>query len=275
MKARTPGRPRSVLGFFLLALPWHACVPHVDIEGAPCPCPEGHQCCDTLSGCIPSHRTCPDTYPASSNAPCGQNGDCPAGELCQSHSDQTGDLAGPQICRRDCSAGLPCPPPETCALVLSDGAPVGEGKLARVCTAPDLVFACPSAECMDCDPSRLGTTFCLDKAVHACFQRIHPECGLICSLDLVQSCGSAGCMDSGGGTCNAQPTGDPCVQFSCDACPNGVEPGEFACDGTRGIVGCLTAEHAAGPCSIICKVVEIDCPGSSACVDDGYPRCVP
>src|SRR3989339_1271159 len=48
------------------------CVSHVEIEGAPCPCPEGYSCCATLSGCIPSHTLCPNTYSPSSNKSCIQ-----------------------------------------------------------------------------------------------------------------------------------------------------------------------------------------------------------
>lgn len=263
------------LAGFLLVFSWSSCVPHVEIEGTPCPCPDGYTCCSTLAECIATHKACPDTYPASSEKPCARDSDCPRGELCQTWSLGANGLAGPQSCRRDCSTGFPCHGNEKCGLILHDGSSLDDKKVVQACIIPNLAQGCETPGCRDCNPSYLGKHFCQEKTIHACFQNLHPECGLLCSNTMVQGCGSAGCMDTGGQACNGEPIGDPCESFSCAVCPNPANPSEFACDGTTRIAGCLVADFPGSTCMQICKPVTFDCPGSSTCSDDGYPHCGP
>ncbi len=251
-----------------------SCVPHVEIVGAPCPCPDVYSCCEFLASCVNSKEACQETLPPSSGIPCTRDSDCPSDEICHAWSNSSG-LAGPQTCQRDCSIGFPCASPETCRLVSRDGSLVDDLDLTHACTTVHLIQGCEKTGCENCDVSRIGQTFCQDKAIHVCFLGVHGVCGLICSSVAVQTCGDAGCMDSGGSTCNANPSGDPCVDYSCSACPNPSAPESYSCDGTRRVVGCAVARLAGGTCDKICVGVALDCPGTSVCVDDGEAHCAP
>jgi hypothetical protein len=241
-----------------------SCVPHVELEGAPCPCPEGYKCCEIRSDCVATEKPCPTSYPPSSGESCSDDADCPAGELCHAWTDNESSLAGPQTCQRDCSAGLPCAQPEVCQLSLRDGSPVDNLYASFMCSAvPD---GCEDAGCQECDPSQLGRTYCESREIKVCFAAVHPVCGLICSTATAQVCGDAGCMDSGGIGCNSTPSGDPCAEFPCATCPNPSEPGGFVCDGGNRAVGCTQATLVGGSCDTICQEIALHGAASSACV---------
>lgn len=262
-------------GVLLTTLLMVSCVPHVAIEGAPCPCADGYQCCETLSQCIDNLDTCPDTYPPSSGTPCSRNSDCPNNEFCQAWSIEDGSTAGPMTCRVDCFSGPHCVTGEVCELAPQDGTPLAELQVIPMCTDEIRMEGCESVGCQDCDMGQLGQTFCQGRSMHACFLGVHPMCGLSCSSMVVQPCGDAGCMDSGGSVCNSPSSNDPCVDFACSLCPNPAAPNEVACGGTDQVVGCVTASFAGGSCNSICETVSWECSALSVCVEQDGARCVP
>jgi hypothetical protein len=261
------------LGVIIGLLLWVSCVPHVEIEGSPCPCPGGYMCCELLFECIDEQGTCPDSYPPSSATPCLTNDDCPKGEVCQAWSMENGSIGGPKTCRRDCSSGFSCASTEVCKLALQDGTLLADLNVARMCTTEAPLEGCKNDGCLDCEISQLGQTFCEDKGIHGCFLGIHPVCGLTCSSSVVQACGYAGCMDSGGSTCNSQPIVDPCVEFSCSACPNPGVPMEHQCENSHRVVGCLVAAFAGDSCNSICQTVSWECSEPSSCVEENAAHC--
>ncbi len=258
-----------------LVLPTTSCWPTVKIEGAPCPCPTAYACCETLSICIRAGDICPESYPPSSNAPCARDQDCAIGEICYAWSVEGTGLSGPQSCQRDCTASFACASPEICSLVPHDGVALQNVDVIRACTDSNPVVGCEQAGCQGCDPSRLGTTYCEDKATHACFLSLHPICGVICASQMIQDCGPAGCMDSGTGACNSNPNGNPCNDFPCSACPNPTSPEQFSCVDTTQIKGCVVAQFAGETCDRICQVLTLGCPEGSVCVEGTGAHCEP
>jgi hypothetical protein len=247
-----------------------ACWPAAKIQGAPCPCPAGYSCCETLASCIGPEGSCPTSLPPSSNAACARDSDCAIGEICHSWSTDGGGLGGPQVCRRDCTAGFACTSPEVCSLVPHDGASLAELKVVRACTP--LIPGCEQTRCQDCDANRLGKTYCQDKATHACFYSLHPVCGLSCTSQLIRDCGAAGCMDSGTGICNVTPS-DPCLDFSCAACAQPPAPGQFSCGDAGHVVGCSVAQFPGATCDKLCKVISFECPEGSSCMAGAGALC--
>lgn len=210
--------------WFLIPLLAMACVDHVPIEGAPCPCPTGFECCATLANTCA--RSCPATTPGSSGTTCLHDGDCRQGELCKSWAG-----GGNGQCRRPCGSDLTCATGEFCDYILHDALPANGGANAVLACVPEAPDArCPSSGCRaftskDPQAARFTRTWCDTSQIRGCFLTVDPQCGLACHDVLIQDCGSPGCTESGGSIRCLQPTNDmPCLRFSCSTCDPNAAP---------------------------------------------------
>lgn len=108
------------------------CVPHADIQGAPCDCPDGYDCCETLMACVESGGECPSAYPESSALACTADSQCPRNEACRIWTEG-GSLQGPSDCRRRCPGDYPCSAGEVCDLVPTNASSLEDPELAWLC----------------------------------------------------------------------------------------------------------------------------------------------
>jgi hypothetical protein len=120
---------RLVLAFLFFFV---ACVPHTDIQGAPCDCPKGYDCCETLMACVKTGGECPGEYPESSADACTANSLCGRTEACWIWNED-GDLQGPSECRRLCPEEHPCSTGEICELVPTNASSIDDPELVKVC----------------------------------------------------------------------------------------------------------------------------------------------
>jgi hypothetical protein len=256
----------------------------VDIEGAPCPCPEGSSCCTSLSVCLLPGSTCPDAYPPSSDNFCDRDADCPLGELCPAWQLEDGTAAGPRRCRHDCTdRSLACAQAEICEPAPLDGRALSQVYIGWVCAPEQPLIGCEKQNCRQCEQA--GGTFCdpSEAEVLGCFLAVHPDCGLTCTIVSVARCDGekSYCMDiSGGAVCSIyQVDGDICSAFPCDTCP-GDGPGSLFCE-ANAVTTCASLAVEPGMCTTdacscdqaCTRVVVEACPG--ACSSDGGAHCVP
>ncbi|NOZ87392.1 MAG: hypothetical protein GXP49_14200 [Deltaproteobacteria bacterium] len=237
----------------LLTLSNMACIPESPIEGAPCGCPGGYECCETLGTCVRAGSDCPDTYPASSARACKQDQDCPQNELCLGWLVDK-DMAGPMECRHECEGDYPCAPGEICELALHDVRDLFDMNTARLCMPKSPPAGCEGYACQNCPADRLGMTFCSGKYVHACMIGLHPLCGLTCKLVSLQDCDQDGeCEDvQGGARCIGFGKNDWCKEYDCGNC--GTSPGSFSCDG-QDVAAC----ESVGITDDMCPAGRCDC----------------
>jgi len=258
------------------------CIAEVGIEGAPCPCPSGYECCASLGGtCIPVAAECPASAPPSGSARCERDEDCPRGELCRAWSGPDGAEGGPGECRRACDGTFPCADGERCAPTLHDGLPLDATNVALACQSADPEEGCEACGCAGSGVASLGRTRCEDDTVRGCFLALHPTCGLVCHDLLVEVCDDRPCVaGADGAVCQPGRGGpEPCATFPCGACEPAA-PGATACDGDA-VVACVTLPTwdglCLGPCECdrLCRRdVLASCP--NGCVeDDAGARCVP
>jgi hypothetical protein len=120
---------RLILVFPIL---FAACVPHTDIQGAPCDCPQGYYCCETLLYCLKNGSECPSTYPESSGNACTATSQCHWTEACWIWKEN-GSLQGPSDCRHRCPGEYPCPTGEVCEEVPTNASSLDDPELVRIC----------------------------------------------------------------------------------------------------------------------------------------------
>jgi hypothetical protein len=125
-------RAVHLLGGLSFVLLLGGCVPHTEISGAPCDCPDGYICCETLMACVKVDAECPSEYPNSSKIPCTANSLCSRTEACWIWTEG-GDLQGPSECRRRCPKEYPCSQGEVCDLVPTNASPLEDPELLKVC----------------------------------------------------------------------------------------------------------------------------------------------
>lgn len=264
---------RSCIGFVgLIALA--ACIPHVSVEGAPCPCPEGYACCSTLAQCLADGKECPGAYPASSGQACAKDRDCPRNELCQSWTTQE-QMFGPQQCRRACPSEYPCGDGEACELTPHDGLALDAMSIGRICVPAIPPEGCKDQRCRDCVPSQLGKTFCDGKAVRGWFVGFHPQCGLVCRSIIVDECMTSHCVEvENGADCETRYFGEPspCVTLPCSLC--GAPAGSPFCH-VNDVAACLSVAFTdrGGACDELCSIAVIE--SCTSCVEDHGPQCGP
>lgn len=260
-----------------------ACVSHVPVEGAPCPCPEpGMTCCPTLLTCVSSMESCPAMHSSSSRQSCRSDGECPKGELCESWAVE-GTPAGPGQCRRDCSDGFACAQGEVCDPAPHDGRPLEDLQVARLCVSAIPDPGCEGQGCHECPVGTLGSTYCEGHSVRGCFLATHPKCGLTCRPVSVSECGLRRCLvQEGVAQCDKEnlvgPV-SPCLRLDCAPC--GDKAGSVFCDG-----GSLTVCVALPSAKISCEGPEpCTCPQicarevvqscASCSTNDGLSTCLP
>jgi hypothetical protein len=192
---RTTGRLIALVPILLL----RGCVPHADIEGAPCDCPNGYDCCQTLSACVEVGGECPSAYPESSGYSCTADSQCPRIEACRIWKAD-GSLYGPSDCRRLCPGEYPCHLGEVCDLVLANAGSLVDLELVWVCVPEEPEAGCEDAGCRDCTREQAGELFCAGGDVHACRISVEPVCGVTCTRELLQDCAGT-CSDDGGAHC--------------------------------------------------------------------------
>jgi hypothetical protein len=252
----------------LLWLVLAGCVPHVAVDGAPCPCPSGYTCCATLAACVPAGEpdACPPRQDESSGNECSRDADCTTNEICQAWKNADGKLAGPRQCRKACSAAA-CAADETCQLVPHDGALLVASDLVRACV-PDGDSAC---HCSDCDDTQLGRTYCAGDQLEGCFLAFNEACGVSCETVVLATC--PGCLTKpGGAACpSAADDGDACFSQPCSACDS---VGAATCDGDA-IVSCARASYPGEVCNEICVVHTSQCPAGSRCTEERGSECAP
>ncbi|MCC6749074.1 MAG: hypothetical protein IT371_15545 [Deltaproteobacteria bacterium] len=233
-----------------------SCVPELALEGAPCPCGSGYQCCATTGRCVAEGDSCSSHYPSSSKRPCERDDGCPAGEACHAWrvlEDDASALLGPKECRTRCSSAHPCAPGEVCRLGLHDGRATGALQLALLCTPQKEAAGCPATECTSCGGAQPGSTFCQGSELHGCLVSAHPLCGVTCQRTKLASCYR--CSETpGGAACEPPPTGiyALCRGYPCAECPK-----EGAACAGEVLRTCLRAQVAEVPCRELCLPVEL------------------
>lgn len=270
-------RARASLVLLLAAALTGACVPGVEVEGAPCPCPGGYVCCAALDDtCLPDGAACPERLPASTATPCRRDVECGRGEVCHSWTLASGTHAGPGECRHACEGAVPCAAGEDCAPALHDGAVLDPTNATRACLPDPLPPVCAALGCAACGPDRVGRTWCGEDGVQGCFLAVHPECGLVCHAVLLAECPAPACEEGADGARCAVFGGDPCGEHPCAGCPDGAAPGEPACAGAT-VVVCATLaardELCGGACACDrwCAPVPVEtCPAGC---DPATARC--
>jgi hypothetical protein len=218
-----------------------ACVPLVDLDGAPCPCGEGFACCSILGVCLPDGDACPIALP-SSRATCALDADCLSGEACAAWTADDGTVEGPRICRRRC-ADDPCADGERCLLSLSGGRPAKDLPVAPLCLDERPGDPCADWTCEGCPGLALGEiTVCRpgQDVLMGCMFALHPACGLKCELRSLGSCNNIV---------------SPCQELDCAMCPGGG-PGAVECR-TNELVTCLSSKAGDQPCDRLCVTVEV------------------
>lgn len=256
-----------------LALALFGCVGHLEIEGAPCPCPDGFVCCPTLSACVASDESCPPHYPPSSGRTCSEDQDCPQQEICEVWSAQghTG-LFGPGLCRHRCTPDYPCSEGERCAPVHHDGQAMEALAILPACVPETPAVECQAFSCQACPPDRLGSTFCHDGDVWGCLFGSHLTCGITCETVWLKTCRDDSCQEGDGfAECMTNEPVDslPCDLYPCADCPSD-EIGAAYCAGQE--IQTCTAMPWGEDCEEICmpQVVET-CAGQ--CTEQDGPVC--
>lgn len=254
----------------LLPLALTGCITEVGIQGAPCPCPSGYDCCRSLSVCLLDGQDCPERLPASSAEACTKDADCPRNETCQAWLDAQGLLAGPGQCRHDCvDKEFPCAQGEVCEPVPSDGRSLSEMHVAWVCVSEESLQECTENDCRQCE--QVGGTFCDDEhgSVMGCFLSVHPVCGLSCTVVPVEVCsyeGSVCELVEGGAHCTiSEYDGDICGSYPCSDCP--AQPGSLYCRDDD-LSTCATVSVAPMMCA------DAECSCSEACIPLSVLSCV-
>ncbi len=252
------------------------CISRVDIEGAPCPCPDGFFCCPTLGACVADENACPGEYPSSGAMTCTRDSDCLRNEMCHSWGGETGEVSGSQQCRRDCAGGFPCAAGEKCSLVPHDGAELADIELANLCVADPPQTSCAGLDCSECVPEQMGKTYCDGRTLMGCFFTLHEVCGLVCRTGMIVDCGDDGCGSSPeGADCNSI-IGDVhhCAARDCTACAGGPAPDESVCVGDE-VHTCMALPYAQEPCDTVCVLTTQSCTSSGGCLDVDEPHCSP
>lgn len=267
-------RQRSLWILCVCAVLSISCVPNVSIEGAPCPCPNGLSCCESLFVCQSPGASCPEIYPASSGADCQKDSDCSATEQCQSWTLEDAIMSGSRSCRRVCEGGLSCAEGEVCELTPHDGMSLETLNVTQLCVSYPPTEVCASQGCAECGPDILGKTYCNGNQLLGCFIALHPECGITCELVLVSDCGPDGCRGDVGDADCTTGAASPCSERACEnVCgPAGIGPGENTCVAEQ-FATCLSLPFNTGECKDACQLATQACPEPSVCVDDGVPTC--
>ncbi len=283
MKATKTSLLNLALAAFVLLGVAVNCVPTVEIEGTPCPCPEETFCCESLSTCLPPGEFCPESYPPSSGQACTHDADCPSNELCHAWTLEGEVLAGPQTCRHECSnRNLPCADGEACEPVPHDGLPLSDVNFAWACVPEEPPPGCEGHSCRACDS--IGGTSCDEDqlAVLACFLAVHPSCGLSCQKIELEACDEPGSqceVIEGGARCSiSNYDGDVCSIYPCGDCD--LEPGTFAC-ADDSVMACSRiavmpemCPDGSCSCSEICLYSEFEaCTGT--CSEENGAHCIP
>lgn len=264
---------RCLIGGPAAALLLTACVPHVEIEGAPCPCPSEYLCCETLAACVATRDQCPDRYPPSSAAPCRSDSECLFNEVCQSWSGEGGKAAGPGQCRRSCTTSIPCAEGESCELTPHDGQPLASMALLRACIPPTPAEGCPEVGCKACTEEQVGKVFCGGVTIMGCFITLNDRCGLTCELVTLQDCYPGQCDATGAAVeCKGIYGIDLCTEYPCSECAQSLAPGGSVCDGDQ-VVGCATLPYPGEVCDQICKPQSTPCPAGMTCRDEDGAHC--
>lgn len=254
------------------------CVPLVDVEGAPCPCPSGFSCCDTLLSCVPADEPCPTTYPPSTNTACLRDSECAPNARCYGWSDSTQQARGPGRCRTTCPETFDCADSEVCELAPHDGAPLEALNVARMCVPETPPSPGCTLGCSQCPDGQLGKTYCMNGGVSACLIALDPVCGLTCEVLELLSCGSdRQCVEGPAGpACSPECLGcaeDLCSIYSCSECTEGIEPGSVGCEGDQ-VSTCAKADYRGSSCGEICLQSSESCPmPSQHCVEDPVNKC--
>lgn len=175
------------------------CVPHTDIQGAPCDCPDDYDCCETLSACVEAGGECPPTYPESSANACTANSLCSRTEACRIWRED-GSLQGPSDCRRLCPGEYPCFTGEICDLAPTNASQLVDMEFIWLCVPEEPEAGCEDAGCRDCTKQQAGELFCDGGDVHACRISTEPLCGVTCTRELFQDC-SGTCSEEDGTHC--------------------------------------------------------------------------
>lgn len=245
------------------------CVSQLSITGAPCPCPDDHICCDTLSVCVKSATDCPISYPPSSATPCESDVDCPNNEACYAWSVTDEELMGPSECRVMCTVDNPCADGEICEMALHDGSLMSDLVVTRMCLPVEPIPGCEDGRCDGCGDNDPGTAFCDGTAVSGCFFSLHPTCGLVCESTPVEECSPGVCV-TGGETpyCDPEPGVDglTCDMFDCSACEETYGTNGAGCEADA-VVTCWSMPSFDEACEELCWQTWEDCPDGSTCVD--------
>jgi hypothetical protein len=268
---------RGLAIFVLTSATALTCISHVDVDGSPCPCPDGYSCCETLAKCMATTAVCPSTHPPSSGRPCQADSDCGAAEMCHSWAN-SGAPGGPRLCRQRCADKSPCADQEVCEITPHDGRPLPEMFLARLCVPATPPAGCEGQGCRAADMDQLGHTFCDGDTVRGWFMATNPRCGLTCQSVVVQDCSPGVCeAKDGNARCNVFTLSTPCDTLPCEGC--GTAPGSFFCDGPK-LTACVAMPASEAvclgscPCTHLCyRQVVKDC-GSCVVGADG-PSCLP
>ena len=260
---------KAAMGISLLLV---ACVPHVAVTDAPCPCGEGFYCCPTSTTCLRNGEQCPDTYPPSSLRPCTQDRDCPKGEACaswqaQSSLGESPQISGPQLCMHACELGIACSTGETCAYSLHDNRDVKALALATLCVPDDPSGACAQWLCTGCSGLAVGETRCDSGSCASCMVSIHPRCGVTCTLEPFE------CSN-----CAVPPPPPSCADYPCDDCATGAPGARICLDSSPGdvIATCAIARPPSDDsCTTYCAdILLATCPSDCVVDSDFGPICI-
>jgi hypothetical protein len=191
-------RAHGLIGFLSIWMAW-GCVPNAPVAGAPCDCPSGYECCQTLSACIRAGGECPPAYPESSGYACTADSLCSRTESCRIWATDEG-LRGPSDCRRLCPGEYPCSPGEICDLAPVNAGPLADMQLTWICVPEEPEAGCEDAGCRDCTKRQAGELFCEGGDVHACRISVDPLCGVTCTRELAEACAGT-CSEEGGAHC--------------------------------------------------------------------------
>ena len=247
----------------------YACVPLEKISQAPCPCPDGYACCDTLQACLAFDQTCPDTLPISSATPCSSDDQCPRGEVC--HAWRLSDvLSGPQTCRRECALIDRCAQGEQCQLILTDGKEQQTMQVGQACVEEEPPVGCEHRDCSTCEAGNIGRTYCESDTIRGCLVALDPVCGLVCQSVLITRCEPDTCeVTQGVVTCTEWTDNAPqCSAYRCEFCPEPTDPQKSSCRDDQ-VVMCLSMESPDSFCPDLCLLQRYPCPSHMACVQQG------
>lgn len=251
-----------------------ACVSEVELAGAPCPCPDGYACCETLSACVADPADCPDEFPPSSETPCETDADCPRTEAC--HAWSSGGVAmGPGECRVMCAEEYPCAAGEICEMTLHDGAPMEDLVADRLCLSEAALPGCEEKRCDGCGGRDPGVAFCDGTEITGCFFSLHPACGLACEATPMEQCSPGICVDGDTPYCDPEPgvDGNACDWFNCAACEETYGVNGAGCEENT-VVTCWSMPSYDPACDRLCWQTYEECPEGTYCEESDGPVCV-